>query len=245
HSDDVEVGIPVRPDQSPRARTVTGLLTDSAVVRFALPANIDASRSRITIRTGTSPIPTLRVARDYLLSGTYSCPDQLTGAGRMLLSLLALERTGIRVLGDTIWSRDALQRVADELVARQRGKWTTACWEVPQIGSPVVAAANLLLLDMRDAGIDVDARMVADLSREFAHLLDSTPLFPDTTYGPRAARASQIALRLQERLGAIAFLKRAGQPRARDLDTLRAHASRLTWEDRVWLAELLEQSGDH
>ncbi len=245
HSDDVEVGIPVRPDQTSRAHTLTGMVTDSVTVRFNLPKNIDAARSRLTIRTGTSPIPTLRVARDYLLSGTYSCTDQLTSAGRMLISLLQLERTGIKVLGDTIWARDELQRIADELARRHREPWAFECWDILWPGSAVAAAANLLLLDMRDVGVDVDPVMVRDLSKAFAYILDSMPLFPDTSYGRRADRALKVEGHLQGRLGAIAFLHRTGEPRESDLQRLRENAARLTWEDRVWLAELLEQSGHH
>jgi hypothetical protein len=55
----------------------------------------------------------------------------------------------------------------------------------------------------------------------------------------------RIADHLQGRLGAIAFLRRTGVRRERDLQLLRENAARLTWEDRAWLAELLEQFGDH
>jgi hypothetical protein len=245
HSDDVEIGLPVRPDQSPRARTITGMITDSAVVRFALPKNVDAARSHITIRTGTSPIPTLKVARGFLTSGTYSCTDQLTGAGRMYVSLLALNRAGIKILDDTIWARGELQHIADELERRQREPWTPDCWEIPWLGSPVMAAANLLLLDMRDIGIRVDNARITGLSRTFADMLDSRPLFPDTTYGRRAERAARVAEYLQGRLGAVAFLQRTGPPREDKLRQLRDNAAHLTWEDRAWLAELLEKSGRH
>ena len=245
HADAVAIAIPVKPDQTPRSRTISGMVRDSATVRIRLPRNLDPARSRLTIRTGTSPVPTLRVARDFLLASSYSCPDQLTSAGRMLVSLLALERRGTKVLGDTLWARRELQHIADEIARRDRALWFMCCWEDPWEGSPVRAAANLLLLDMRDIGVQIDTAMVRRLATSFTRLLDSVPLFPDTAYGRREERRFQVADHLQGRLGAVEFLRRTGVPRERELRQLRDNASRLTWEDRAWLAELLEQSGDH
>ncbi len=245
HADAVAVSIPVKPDQSPRAHTVTGMVSDSAVVHFRLPRNLDPAKSRLTIRTGTSPIPTLLVARDFLLAGSYSCPDQLTSVGRMLVSLLDLERHGIKVLADTVWPRNELQRISNEITRRARSMIIFDCWEMPWEGAPERAAENLLLLDMRDIGIRVDARVIRSIAAAFTRMLDSVPLFPDTTYGRRADRRMQVADHLQGRLGAIAYLRRTGSNREADLQALRDNSAHLTWEDRVWLAELVEQSGNH
>ncbi|MDP1892004.1 MAG: alpha-2-macroglobulin family protein, partial [Gemmatimonadaceae bacterium] len=146
-SDAVALALPIKPDQTPRSRTIAGTVRGTATVRFLLPRNLDAAKSRLTIRSGTSPVPTLRVARRFLLASSYSCPDQLTSAGRMLVSLLALERIGTRVLGDTLWARGQLQHIADELARRDRDGWVLCCWEDPWEGSPVRVAADLLLLD--------------------------------------------------------------------------------------------------
>lgn len=244
-SDAVVVALPVKPDQSPRSRTLSGTVRGTATVRFLLPRNLDPAKSRVTIRSGSSPVATLRVARSFLLASSYSCPDQLTSAGRMLVSLLALERIGTRVLGDTLWARGQLQHIADELARRDRSGWVLCCWENPWVGSPVRAAANLLLLDLRDIGVTVDAMMMSRISKEFTRMLDSVPLYPDTTYGRRQERGRRVASHLQGRLGAVEYLGRTGTPRGHDLQQLRDNASRLTWEDRAWLALALEQSGDH
>jgi alpha-2-macroglobulin len=245
HSDAVVVSIPVKPDQTPRARTLTGMVRDSGLVELRLPRNIDGSKSRLTIRTGTSPVPALRVAHDFLLAGSYGCNEQLAAVGRMLVSLLTLERSGVKVLDDTLSARDELRHIAAEFAHRYHDAGFHDCWGFSWAASPVHAEANLVLLDIRDAGIAVDSSMVRGLSKTFVRLLDSLPLFPDTTYGGRTERQSAIANRLQARVGAVAFLRRTGMTRQRDLDLLREHSSRLTWEDRVWLAELLEQAGDH
>jgi uncharacterized protein YfaS (alpha-2-macroglobulin family) len=245
HSDAVTLSIPVKPDQSPRAHTLTGMVGDSAVVHFRLARNLDPGKSRLMIRTGTSPIPTLLVARDFLLAGSYSCPDQLTSVGRMLVSLLDLERHGAKVLADTTWARNELQHISNEITRRYRSRIIFDCWEMPWEGAPERAAANLLLLDMRDIGIPVDAKVIRGIAAAFTRMLDSVPLFPDTTYGRRADRRMRIADHLQGRLGAIAYLRRTGSNRDADLHALRDNAAHLTWEDRVWLAELLEQTGDH
>ncbi|MDP1889964.1 MAG: hypothetical protein Q8K55_03650, partial [Gemmatimonadaceae bacterium] len=83
------------------------------------------------------------------------------------------------------------------------------------------------------------------ITKAFTRMLDSVPLYPDTTYGRRAERGRRVASHLQGRLGAAEFLGRIGAPRPRALEQLRDNASRLTWEDRAWLALVLEQSGDH
>ncbi len=244
-SDAVALALPIKPDQSPRSRTIAGTVRGTATVRFLLPRNLDPAKSRLTIRSGTSPVPTLRVARGFLLASSYSCPDQLTSAGRMLVSLLALERVGTRVLGDTLWARGQLQHIADELTRRDRSGWVLCCWEDPWEGSPVRVAADLLLLDLRDIGIAVDTTMVRRISVAFTRMLDSVPLYPDTSYGRRQERGYDVASHLQGRLGAVVYLRRIGALRQRELEQLRDHASRLTWEDRAWLALALEQTGDH
>ncbi|MHB8839161.1 MAG: alpha-2-macroglobulin family protein, partial [Gemmatimonadaceae bacterium] len=245
NADAVALALPIKPDQSPRALTVTGMIRDTATVVFRLPRNVDAARSTITIRTGTSPLPTLRVAQRFLLAGSLSCPDELTRAGRMLVSLLDLERHGTPVLGDTLWVLGEMQHIADEIARRERGGWQISCWGAVGAGSPVRAAANLLLLDLRDAGVTVDTSLVRRVTESFTRQVNAWPLFPDTVYGRREERAYRVASHLQARLGAVTFLRRTGDRRAHDLTQLRNVASRLTWEDRAWLAELLEQSGDH
>ena len=245
HTDGVSIALPIKPDRVPRSRTQSGMVTDSAVVHFRLSRDLDPVKSRLTIRTGTSPVPTLRIARAFLLASQYSCTDQLTSVGRMYVSLLAAERSGVKVIGDTVLARRELQRIADELARRERVKVYSDCWIPFWIGSPVRADANLLLLDLRDIGVRVDTALVKRLAVEFTHVLDSLPLFPDTTYGRRDERRLRIADHLQGRVGAVAFLQRIGIPRARDLRQLRDNAARLTWEDRAWLAGILEQAGEH
>ncbi len=244
-SDALLASIPVRPDREARVHTLSGLVRDSAVVRFRLPAGVDVAKSRLTLRAGTVPAPAIRVARAFVTAYPYDCSEQLASVGHVLLSLLDLSRSGIRALDDTTASRLLLQRIADQLVARQRtdgaiGMWGRWWWSVGWLSS----YAGLFLLDARDAGVRVDADNLSRLERYLAGTIDSVHFMPDTSEGMRLDRARRVANHLSDRLAAATYLARMGHPHGDEHARLLADARRLTWEDRVSLAALLGRSGD-
>ena len=208
-----------------------------------LSADLDPMKSTIAIRSGSGPVPTLGAARDFLRGAEYRCSEYLASRGRILVSLLDAQRHGVSVLRDTVEARDELQRLVDEL-ARRAGQ-IVDCWGAAWILPDLHEASVALMLDARDIGLTIDTALVARFAREYRAMLEKRPVLPDTTYGNRAQRAARIAWHLQRRIGALDVLRRVGTLRASDIRPSLRYADRLTWEDRVSLAELLETVGRH
>ncbi|MFN9577750.1 MAG: alpha-2-macroglobulin family protein [Gemmatimonadota bacterium] len=242
-ADAVRVAIPVAADRVPQARTVAGMIRESVTIRMRLSADLDPMKSTIAIRSGSGPVPTLGAARDFLRGAEYRCSEYLASRGRILVSLLDAQRHGVSVLRDTVEARDELQRLVDEL-ARRAGQ-IVDCWGAAWILPDLHEASVALMLDARDIGLTIDTALVARFAREYRAMLEKRPVLPDTTYGNRAQRAARIAWHLQRRIGALDVLRRVGTLRASDIRPSLRYADRLTWEDRVSLAELLETVGRH
>lgn len=239
--DAVQVTLPVRPDQHPRAQTVVRLVRDSANLQLLLPKGVDPARSRLTIRVGTTPLPVLETYAWYMSAYPHACTEQLVSAGRTIIALLQLHKSGQapKVKADSL--QRALQGIAD-LVARRQlpdgsiGYWSASSWTNPWL----TAYAGLMLVDARELGIQVSNEVLTQVGNFVQNVFDGTPALPDTTYGTTVERAGTIAMHLGQRLAALDFLVRVGRS-GRELALLPV-VNRLTWEDRARYALVLSRT---
>jgi uncharacterized protein YfaS (alpha-2-macroglobulin family) len=243
--DAVRVALPVQPDRFPTARSVSEVVRDSMTVRITLPRDIDPTRSRLTIRAGTTPLTLIDEARQYLALYPYACTEQLLASARVLVASLTLQRVGLPVKIDRDSSLGTLQSIVDQLAERQRwdgafGYWSSDSWSTPWLST----AVGLLLVDAASAGARVEARLTNRLTQYLARSLDSLPFLPDTTSGTRIERRLTATRHLSDRLAAAAYLRRVGQPRDAEERALLERESLLAWEDRVLLARLIHDGGN-
>jgi uncharacterized protein YfaS (alpha-2-macroglobulin family) len=210
-------------------------------VAFVLPPEIDPARSRLTVRVGSSPMPTIHVAGRYLRAYPYFCTEQLTSVGRWLVAMLTLHEKGASDLSDVSEHAEELQRVVGLLERRQNhwggfGYWSSEGWTSPWLNAQV----GLLLLDARGLGATVSERTLTALTGSLVRDLDSIPLQASAPYGTRLERWQTVAARIADRLAAARFLQRVNDPRAAaEVDRLLDTVDQMWWEDRVELAHLL------
>ncbi|MFN8571187.1 MAG: alpha-2-macroglobulin family protein [Gemmatimonadaceae bacterium] len=239
--DAVQVTLPIRPDQHPRAQTVVRLVQDSATLQLSLPRGLDPVRSHLTLRVGTSPLPVLKTYAWYMGAYPYACTEQLVSSARTIIALLELQRAGQapEVRADSL--QRVLQDVAD-LVARRQlpdgsiGYWSSSSWSNPWL----TAYAGLMLLDAQAVGVQVSTDVLKQISNFVQNVYDASPALPDTTYGTRAERVKLVAEHLGQRLAALDYLGRIGRTGA--VSSLLPLANRLTWEDRARYALVLSRA---
>ncbi|HUQ84076.1 MAG TPA: alpha-2-macroglobulin family protein, partial [Gemmatimonadaceae bacterium] len=247
NADVVDTRVPVRAPYSPRFHTTSGIARDSATIRMMLPPDIDPRRSRLTLRVGNSPLPVIRAAYWQLEAYPYLCSEQLTSNGRVILAMLRMQRAGLAdstVAPTAKTLRARLQFVVDELSRRQGpdgriGYWYASSWTIWWLDSYV----GMLMLDAREAGIAVDSSVVSGLVRSVSARAD-TVVRTGGEYGTLAERRRLLALRLSDDLATLQFLRRAGVPNAAREDSLVKQATAMTWDDRVWLVDLLSRRTD-
>jgi uncharacterized protein YfaS (alpha-2-macroglobulin family) len=243
NADIVDSRIPVRAPFAPRYHAISGVARDSATIRLMLPGDIDPARSRLTLRVGTSPIPIIRAAYWQLEVYPYLCSEQLTSNGRVILSMLRMQRAGLidsTVAPTAATLRARLQFAVDELSRRQNarggiGYWTRSSWS----SSWLSAYTGMLLQDARAFGFAVDTATIAGIVRFMQPDNDTTSTVAEEAFGTREQRRRMVAARLSGELAALQFLRRAGAASPEREDRLRREAPRMTWEDRVWLVDLL------
>lgn len=240
NGDRVEARLPVRPDFSPRAHTTLGAVRGSADVTIRLPGNIDPARSELSIRLGTSPLAPMLAAYEWLRAYPYDCTEQITSVGRALLAVWrATRERNPRALGGD--PRPRLQALVDELTRRQRADGGIRYWGDDDWTSPWLSAyAGLFLLDARDAGIVVSPTTITHLT-EYMRATTTSPI--DTGGMNRTERESR-RLALGDRVAAVEFLRRSGNPDAGEENALLRLAPVMTWEDRLRLAEALASRRD-
>ena len=239
-TDAVRVTLPVRPDHHPRSHTIAGVLRDSARVELALPADIDAARSRLTLSLGTSPLATIRGIRRDLHVYPYYCTEQLLSTAVPLIALLRAERqTGQQLVrGD---AERELTRAVEMLTRRQRtdggmGYWSSADWTSAWLSS----YAGLVLLDARELGIAVDSLMLERLAAFVSLDLRGAST---VRFTPVASWYERREMRLRDQVAAADFLSRMGRPEVAAENELLRNAAQLTLEDRARLAEVLVRRG--
>ena len=95
-----------------RRPPIAGFLPDRDSVGSTSPADIDAARSRLAVRLGSSPLSVIRAMYARMRVYPYDCSEQITSAALPLIALLDAART----LGDSAvaW-RDAAARIRASL----------------------------------------------------------------------------------------------------------------------------------
>lgn len=240
NGDAVESRLPVEPDFHPRAHASIGTLRDRAEVVIDLPADIDAARSTMSLRVGTSPIVPLLAAWDRLRVYPYECTEQLATAGRALIAIwrVAGDKAPTTLGGDP---RERAQQIADAIVRRQRHDGGFRYWDDYDWTSPwLTAYAGLFLLDAREQGIMVDSTVL----RRAARYLEREARLPVETGGMNRTERRDRRLALGGRVAIVDFLRRSGHADLKGEDDLLRVAPAMTWEDRLRLAEVLSRRPD-
>ena len=239
NSDAVRSAIPVQPDFHVRAHTAFGLLRGKGDVSITLPGDIDASKSRVVVRVGTTPLAPMLAAYRWLDSYPYDCTEQISSIGRALIAVWRASDHGSLVKVSDPQTR--LQNFADELARRQRPDGGIAYWRDHRWTSPWLSAyAGQFLLDARAIGIVVDSGVVRRLG-DYLH--ESLGEHADTG-GMNRFERQERRLQLGERVSSIGLLRRIGRPEIEAEDELLAIAAQMTWEDRLRLAEALSSRAD-
>jgi len=246
--DAVESTVPMRPPYSPRYHAVAGVARGDSTIRMMLPRGIDPVRSRLTLHVGASPLPIIRAAYEWVSVYPFYCSEQLTSVGNVMLAVLRLEESGVLDLADAPTAatlRGRLQFVVDELARRQAsyggiGYWSRDGWTDPWISS----YAGTFLVEARAAGFDVDPAVIDRIVRFVTYDPDTTSWVKEEAYGNRRQRETAMAWRLSQELAVLHFRRHAGSPDTTLENRLVGASSRMLWEDRVWLAELLAGRSD-
>ncbi|HTK55865.1 MAG TPA: MG2 domain-containing protein [Gemmatimonadales bacterium] len=237
--DAVLTRLPVRPDHHPRARTVAGMLYDTATVTITLPAGTDPARTWVEIAAGSSPFAMLRgLDREYRLYDWY-CTEQVVSVATPLLELWKAQQLG----ADSVVRSDAkarLEKAIATIVRRVRpdgaidlwdnGRWTSA-W--------LTGYAGTFLAEAKKVGFAVDQGVLDNAARYLAARARDN----STLAGPVAYWQDDVQGKLRERLAAADFMSRMGQPDLSTENELVRSAPLLAWEDRIWLAQVLARRG--
>lgn len=246
--DAVETTVPMRPPYSPRYHAVAGVARGDSTIRMTLPRGIDPARSRLTLRVGASPLPIIRAAYEWVSVYPFYCSEQLTSVGNVILAVLRLQGSGVldsAAAPTAATLRGRLQFIVDELARRQDldggiGYWARDEWTDPWISS----YAGTLLVAARAAGFDVDPATIDRVVKFVTYDPDTTSWVKEQAYGNRRQRETAMAWRLSQELAVLHFRRLAGSPDTTLENRLVGASSRMVWEDRVWLAELLAGRSD-
>ena len=238
-ADAVRVGIPIHPANRPVTQAVSGVLRDTASVTFELPAETDLARSRLVLGFGTSPLAMVQAYQRWLDVYPYECSEQVTSRGLPLVTLYRAQRAS----GATFLKGDArprIEQVIRTLSSRQRedggiGLWSERDWTTPWL----TAYAGRVLLDAREAGFPVRDTVLNGIAAYLTRALHD----PEAVKRALGVRNPYVAQVLTERLAAADFLSRLGRPDVPSENLLLGQAARMTWEDRVALAEVLARRG--
>jgi uncharacterized protein YfaS (alpha-2-macroglobulin family) len=244
YGDAVMTTLPVRPPYSPRFHTATGVARGRTTVRMFLPPELDPTRSRLTLRLGTSPVTIVRSNYWRLHVYPYLCTEQLTSAGEAILAVLRLQHAGLL---DSMTApraedlRRELQSAVDALSRRQTeeggiGYWGPSAWTDARL----TTYAGSMLLSARQLGLEVPDRTLASIT----DYLTQVPIPPADTVGVLGDRRGIGANRLALQLARLDYLRRAGAPDAAGEEEIARREADMLWEDRVLLAQLLVTRGD-
>jgi len=238
-ADATETKLAVRPDFHPRTHAILGAVRDSQDVAIVLPPDIDPTRSRMRLRIGTSPLSTMLAAYRWLRASPFDCTEQLTSTGRALLAVwLATKGDHPDALGDP---HEKLQEIVGEIVQRQNSEGEFLYWRNVQETNPwLTAYVGMFLLDARDAGVFVDAEVLARATN-FLRRISALPI---DTGGVNRYEQRWNRLALGDRVAAAEYLRRASAPDTAVERKLLRISDRMTWEDRLRLAEFLAPRAD-
>ena len=239
-ADAVLLRLAVRPNYSPRAHTVAGVLVDSAMTEIGLPAGTDPARSRLSITFGTTPLAVIQGAQDALHVYPYYCTEQVVSTA---LPLVMLHRAG-KALGTSLTKGDPrrdLETAVRMLSGRQRadggiGYWSPTDWTTPWLS----AYAARVLLEARAVGVPVRDSVIGRLGDYLEReLKNATPMVRFVS-----DRYDESGIRLADRVAAVDALRRLQRPDVAAENELARQAAQMRMEDRMLLAELLARRGD-
>jgi len=239
-ADAVAIALPIRESYAPLAQTVAGMLRDTATVVFYLQDDVDPARSTLEISFGASPLAFLRGASRTLRVYPYVCTEQLTSIALPLLALYRAERElGEAGLAGPQAARE-IEATVRTIIDRQRpdggiGFWSASDWSTPWL----TAYAGRVLLEARAAGFAVPDTVLARIADYLSRSLRE----PLRLEGAVTHWFGSLAPELGERVAAADLLSRMGRPELAAENVLLGQASRMRWEDRVLLAEVLYRSG--
>jgi uncharacterized protein YfaS (alpha-2-macroglobulin family) len=235
-----ETALPVKPDFTPRAHTIIGSARGSADVVFSLPAGIDPEKSRVSLRIGTTPLAPMLAAFDRLRVYPYYCTEQISSLGRAMIAIWNATRHTPHPAFKAP-PIPALQQLVDEISSRQRPDGAIRYWrDFPWSTAWLTAHAGLFLLDARDAGASVDTVVIHRLG-EYMSRVAGAPLPP---VGENRIEQRWHRLDLGYHVAAVDVLRRIGIANRAAEDSLLAINTRMTWEDRLRLAEVVSTRGD-
>jgi len=238
-ADAVAVAVPVRPNDVARVRTVAGLVRDTAASAFMLDGRTNAARSTLTLSFGSSVLAVIQGAADRLRVYPYQCSEQVSSAAMPLIALYRVRDIDARV--DSARVRGEIEKAVGVLLRRQTpdggiGYWSASDWTTPWLS----AYAGRVLLEARDAGIDVPAQALDTLAAYLSRSLHR-PADPHVVVARWWDRPSR---RLAERVAAVDLLSRLGRPDVGAENTLLQQAAQLAYEDRLLLAMALDRRGE-
>ena len=236
--DAVRVAVPVKPDFFARSHVIAGMLHDSATVEFALPAGIDAARSRITISMGNTPMAIVRGIRGALKVYEYECTEQISSRVTPLLALLRVD--GALTPAERVTARAEVARGIGVLLGRQRadggiGYWGSSDWTTPWL----TAYAAGVIVEANELGVAVDSAPIARLTEYLRTALREAP----TEKGPLSYWYDRRATRLADQVAAAEVLSRLGAADRPAENELLRNAPQMLREDRIRLAEMLARRG--
>jgi uncharacterized protein YfaS (alpha-2-macroglobulin family) len=238
-SDGVQVTVPIRPANQPVFHATSGLLRDTATVEMVLPEELDPARSRLELGFGTSPMSVIQAYQRRLEVYPYDCSEQLASQALPLIALYRAQQAmpGVTAPAD---ARARIQRIVGTISRRQRedggiGLWHSGDWTSPWL----TAYAGQVLLEARAARVPVSDSVLARAGRYLSRALHD----PDALGPALGTHEHEVEWLLRERLAAADFLSRLGRPDVPAENQLVGQAARLSWEDRLRLAEVLGRRG--
>ncbi|HEU0301109.1 MAG TPA: MG2 domain-containing protein [Longimicrobium sp.] len=238
-TDAVEVRVPVFPANRPVVQTSAGVLRDTATVEFILPAEVDPARSSLQLGFGTSPLALVQAYNRRLELYPYACTEQISSQALPLIALYRARREGGEGAGAED-GRARIELVVRTLAARQRPDGGIGLWSALDWTSPFLTAyAGRVMLEARAAGVEVSDTVLNRMAGYLAGALGE-PEVMQAVLGPGRLRVDAV---LAERVAAADFLSRLGQPDVPAENQLLGQAARLSWEDRLALAEMLARRG--
>src|SRR5262249_48342234 len=147
-------------------------------------------------------------AYQWLRAYRFDCTEQISSVGRALIAVWrATKRERSDALGGDPKSK--LQELVDELSRRQREDGAIRYWPLAEWSSPwLTTYAGLFLLAARDLGVAVDSGVITRATR----YLSAVSRAPLDTGGMNRYEQRDRRLALGDRVAAVEFLRRAGQP---------------------------------
>jgi uncharacterized protein YfaS (alpha-2-macroglobulin family) len=235
--DGVQVRIPIRPANRPVVQTASGMLRDTGSVEFIVSGATDPARSRLELGFGTSPLAMIEAFGRRLEVYPWACSEQLSS---QVMPLIVQVRAGRATGQERPGARRRAQDVLRTLARRQRGDGGIGLWHASDWTSPwLTAYVGQVMLEGRAAGLEVSDTVLNAMAGYLQGALNDpsriAPALPDRLRGG--------PLEITERMAAVDFLSRIGRPDVSAENVLLGQVSRMAWEDRVLLAEVVARRG--